>query len=165
MWLNILNALLLSDFRVPNKRIKKSSYSWTLQTLSQIVHLSRVSPSDSCLCLPRLPFVLWMSTQLFPWLKKADTTLVCDDCSHPALVAWLHGRPGYVPNMCVVTQGHSGRLTGPFLKSPCVAVVHLPEVAPAMEFFLLFLFMIRQPTSCFKLRYFLLAGGDSPYNI
>lgn len=33
-----------------------------------------------------------------------------------------------------------------------------------MDFFL-FLFTICQPTSCFKLLYFLLAGGDSPYNI
>lgn len=52
----------------------------------------------------------------------------------------------------------------PLLKPPCVAVVHLPEVTPAMEFFV-FPFTMCQPTSCFKLLYFLLAGGDSPYNI
>lgn len=70
--------------------------------------------------------------------------------------------------LSIYEQGPSrslGRVTGPFETPPCITVVHLPEVTPAMGFFFLFLFTICQPTSCFKLLYFSLAVGDGPYNI
>lgn len=50
----------------------------------------------------------------------------------------VRGRPCYFPNMYAVPQGHSGPIDRPLLKSPCVAVVRLPEVTPAMEFFFIF---------------------------
>lgn len=114
MWLNILNILLLSDLSAPSKSKKSNQLQLNASNSFQNcpflesiplrqLHVSLAHPSFFC-----------MSTQLFPWRKKADTTLVCGDCSHSASVAWVHGRPCYVPNMRVVPQGHSSRLTGPF---------------------------------------------------
>lgn len=65
-----------------------------------------------------------MSTQLFPGRKESR--------HHPYVCRTTPTPP---PNMYAVPQGHSGRLTVPFLKPTCVAVVRLPQVTSAMELF------------------------------
>lgn len=108
---------------------------------------------------PRPPRQLRIYTAVSPSGRKLTPPLGMQT----APLQW-HGCACYVPCVCVVTQGHFGRVTGLLLNPPCVAVVHLPEVTPAT---------IPPPSSlrsasqqaasnCYI---FLLAGVDSPYNI
>lgn len=82
----------------------------------------------------------------------------------PTPLQW-HGCACYVPCVCVVTQGHFGRVTGSLLNPPCVAVVHLPEVTPATAFFSLSPLRSASQQAASNCYIFLLAGVDSPYNI
>lgn len=102
------------------------------QTLAHIIrakkNLVKLQTLPNCPSLQSIPF-RQLHTSPLPTLRFVHVytavsmaeeswhhpcVCVCDDCSHPALGARVHGRPRYDPNMCVVPQGHFGWLTGPF---------------------------------------------------
>lgn len=105
------------------------------------------------------------SAQLFPWqFGGGKLTPHMNVTTAPTLSSGIH--LPVTASIYVRSPSRSLRPSDspPLKPPPCVTVVHLPEVTPAIGFFL-FLFTICQPTSCFKLLYFPLAVGDSLYNI
>lgn len=115
-------------------RVKNvTSYSLTRKTLSQIVHLSRVYPSDSC--TSPSPTHRFVHSCFHGGRKPTPPLCACDDHSHPALMLWT----SLLWSQYVCSPSRSLRPSDrPLLKSPCVAVVHLPGVTPAMELFFYF---------------------------
>lgn len=116
MRLNILKPSFVRLSALITEKILK------VKDFSQIIHLSRVHPFDSCTCLPHPSDVLCLSTQLLPGCRKPTPLCVTPA---PTLGCPLLIRAS--------TPSRSLRPTDrPSFETP---VVHLPEVTPAMEVF------------------------------